>query len=189
MNNQKGNATLLGVFLILMASGWSTLYLKNEAHLFKRLKSRLRSFTCMKEINGEVKSHIRLMERLNTAIDVANAVIVAGVVAPPAIKAAKIAKKAAQLSQEVKHFSYMKKLVDLSRQKCVFDPKTYITPYRHKGILSRDVPGRAKLRSKKWNQMTFGTQIFLKTEVEAKGSKTSLKTRSWEIQEALSLLK
>lgn len=190
MNNQRGNSTLVGILLIFTLSAWSLLYLQKEAALFNQLKSRLRTYMCMKGLNGEVKTHVRWMERLNTAIEVSNAVIVAGIAAPPAIAAAKIAKRTSQAAQQAKHFLYLKNLWGLHRKKCFFDPRAYTTPYKNKITLTRDAIGRAKLRKRKWKQTAFGDQVILRTEVKRNGKwRTKLETESWEIQEGLSLLK
>lgn len=169
-----------------MVGAWSFLYLQKELAEFSRLKRRLRTFICMKDLNGSVKTHVKIIENLNQVINASNAALAAGTLSPPLAAVAKKAKKAAQIAQDAKHFSHMKKLVGLSRKKCLFNPAAYKTPYRNKLLLTRDLLGRAKLRSKKWIQTSLSKQIVLKTAVSAKGSQTKLKSESLEIpREAL----
>lgn len=187
MGNEKGNMTLLSIIFLLSLSSWSIVFLQNEAKLFKELKARLRVFTCMKRLNGESKRHIKWMEGLNKTIEVANAAMVSA--NPVVISIAKATKKGAQLGQQVKHISFLKDLVLMTKNKCLFDPYAYKTPYKNKGLLTRDSLGRASLRSKKWKQASIGTQVILRTKVEKSGNfGLKMKSESWEIQEGLSLL-
>lgn len=190
MINQKGNLVLPCALLLASLSAWSLIYIKRDGELFYALKERLRTFTCMKTLNGEVKRHVKWMERLNVVIDASNAAIAAGTLAPPVLAAARKAKKAAQAGQEFKHFLYLKKLWELAGKKCFFDPLSYKTPYENKIKLSRDPLGRARLRRKKWKQAAFGRQVVLQSEVKKTGL-WSIKTEtdSYEVNGGLMLLK
>lgn len=185
MNNrplgERGNFTVMGAVFISMIGAWSCLYLQKEMLEFSKLKERLRTFACMKDLNGSVKTHVKIMENLNKVIDASNAALAAGVLSPALLAAAKSAKKAAQAAQQAKHFSHVKKLVGLTRKKCFFNPAVYKTPYRNKLLLTRDNFGRARLRNKKWIQTSLSKQVILKTAVSSKGSETKLRGESLEM--------
>lgn len=193
MSSERGSASLFSIMLILLITMIGLAYLRFEIESFEILKKRLRVFTCMKKLNGESISHVNKMEILNKAITAAEAGKIASIFTGPAAvityNSASAAKKGAQLLQQGLHISYMKKLWEMSRNHCYFDPLSYITPYRHQGLLSRDLIGRAQLRKKAWNQSSFNEQILLKTKVSKGVTKWQLKSESYEMEEALSLLK
>ena len=180
-SRQRGNATLMGACLLLMFSAWACLYLKKEAALLERLKSKLKTFHCMKSANGQVKSHVREMERLNLAIDASNAALALGTLAPPAIAAARMAKKLAQGAQQTKHFLYLKNFFRLAQEGCLFSVNVFKTPYQNKILLKRDLLGRAKIRSRQWNQKSFSKQIVLKTQVSVTGGQVKLRVSSTKV--------
>lgn len=183
--DQKGNATFIGLMFLMSIAFWALLGIEQEASLSLSLKKRLRTYICAKTLNGETKVLVRRMEVLNRAIMVANAASLN----PATAAAAKVAKKAAQVAQQGAHGWFYKRLYDLHSGHCLFGPKTYLTPYKHKGLLKRDALGTAQLRNKKWTQKTLSDQVILDTEFKQKGASVELETDSYEIQAGISLLK
>ncbi len=174
---------MFSCLFILMMSCWSLVYLQRQASSFKSLKKKIIAYKCVKDLNGSSKSHVHKMEGLNKKLVIAKAAVL--LPNPALSKAALLAAKGLKVAMEYRHASFLKKLFDLASQGCLFNPSTYKTPYKNKGVLTRDKLGRAILRRKKWNSTLINTKVVIKSKFKNTGGDVKIETQSWELPEDL----
>ena len=180
---QRGNITLFSCLFLLMMSSWSLVYLKRQARSLSSLKKKIIAYRCVKELNGSSKAHVKKLESLNNKLVYAHAAVL--VPNPALSKAASLAIKGIKLAMEFKHAAFLKQIYQLTQNGCLFNPSTYKTPYKNKGVLTRDELGRAKLRSKKWKSTLINLNIIIRSHFNYSSGKVGIETESWEPPEDL----
>lgn len=166
--NQKGEVTLLGVFIIFVLTGVFLLCALELQLSYKRLQQRSHLFLCVKEAKGELHLYLKFMGRTNWAIkNIQIARLVMLVI--PGLQAASFnsdkIKKLIIFMQIAERASYLKTLASLKRKSCPLDPRMFITPFQLEGLdYRRDLTDRAILRSKQWNYLFSSIDLEIKEQ-------------------------
>jgi hypothetical protein len=152
--NEQGSIELTFI-LLLMAIFFMIIFVMGHLKLFSHYRSDLYLHAlCAKKIMTQTPLHIKKIQKINQFIKIINTTKL--VFAPTGWGlgtkiAAQKAKKLLILQQNLLHFSYMKQLTSLQRNKCEISLNTYKTPFETTGlILKRDKSDMAKLRSEIW---------------------------------------
>lgn len=190
--NQKGEATLFTILVLVAISGLLTLCgLELERNL-RLIKHRTSLFLCVKETKGELQRYLKFMGRTNWALkNVSKAQLVAVFVpglqglALEADKAKKIIKAAQNSTLPL----YLAKLRQLQRQGCPLDPRMFATPFElstsgHK----RDIDEAAILRKKQWTYSFLKTPYLLTLSIEDTGMNSLRPRITFEAQEKGAML-
>lgn len=175
--NQKGEATLFCVLILVVLSGLLTLSAVELHRSFSLLKKRTNLFLCTKEVKGELNLHLRYMGRLNWLIkNTTRAQVVALVIPPlwPYIGNADQLKRIAKTLQAADAVAFEVKLLGLARKGCPIDSRMYLSPYEigtDYGF-SRTMEGAAKLRNKEWTYYFLDRPYLLSLKVNAEESES-----------------
>lgn len=170
--NQKGEASLLAVFILLAMSALFVLLSLELRSSYLQLQRRTNLFLCTKEVKGELHRHLKFMGRTNWGINnVKYAALI--MVFIPGMQGAAInydkVKKLLQSLQALAVLSYMKTFYDLRQKGCPLDPRLYITPFELGGaVLRRDEEGAAILRKKKWSYYFYAKPYTLELEIDSR---------------------
>lgn len=171
MKNERGEATLFCVLILVALSGLLTLCSLELQHAFTKLQKRTNLFLCVKETKGELNLYVTRMGRLNWIIkNTSRAQIIALLFPPlwPHIGNAQKLKKIAKTLQVMSTAPYFTKLAKLKRRGCPIDPQMLLTPY----ILGSDfgfkrtLEGAAKQRKSKWTYYFFSKPYLLTLNVD-----------------------
>lgn len=171
--NQRGEATLLCVLVLVVLSGLVTLCGLRLQHSFSNLKKRTELFLCVKETKGELDRYLIFMGRTNWALKNTTRAQMVALFIPgmqgAALKADKI-KRIIKTAQNASLILYYKKLTELKGKGCPLDPRMVLTPFElaSKGY-KRGPDDRALIRSDKWTYMFLSKPYFLSLQVQTVG--------------------
>lgn len=169
--NQKGEVTLLSTFLILALMSLVLLCSLELRKSYKLLERRTQLFLCTKETKGEFDLYLTFMGRTNWGIKNLKKLSLLMMFIPGlqgAASSAEKAKKFLQLSQEMKHISFLKTLSSLKRKGCPLDPRLLISPFQPgPRFFKRDHLGALKLREIKWTYYFLSKPYLLAIDVNA----------------------
>lgn len=155
MRNQRGEAILFCVLVLVALSGLLTLCGLKLQYKFGLMQKRTNLFLCVKEAKGELNNYMKAMGRLNWVLkNVTKAQKVAIFFPPlwPYVGNAEKLKQAAKSLQGARLAVYGVKIAKLKSSGCPMDPRMVLNPF----ILGADfgfqrkLGGAAILRSKKW---------------------------------------
>lgn len=169
--NQKGEVTLLSTLLVLVLMSIVLLSALELRKSYRLLERRTELFLCAKESKGEFHQYMKFMGRTNWGIKNIEklALIMMFIPGLQGVAAnAEKAKKFLQVSQELKHISYLKTLAGLKAKSCPLDPRMYISPFiPGPRLFKRDFHGAIKLKETKWTYYYFSKPYLLSLEVNA----------------------
>jgi hypothetical protein len=171
--NQRGEATLLCVLVLVVLSGLVTLCGLRLQHSFSNLKKRTELFLCVKETKGELDRYLKFMGRTNWALKNTTRAQMVALFIPgmqgAALKADKI-KRIIKTAQNASLILYYKKLTELKGKGCPLDPRMVLTPFELAGKgYKRGPDDRALIRSDKWTYMFLSKPYFLSLQVQTLG--------------------
>jgi hypothetical protein len=171
--NQRGEATLLCVFVLIALSGLVTLCGLRLQHSFSNMKKRTELFLCVKETKGELHRYLKFMGRTNWALKNTTRAQLVALFIPglqgAAVNADKI-KRIIKAAQSAGLIFYYKKLNELKGKGCTLDPRMALTPFELSGKgYKRGLDDRALIRSEKWTYIYLSKPYLLTLEVQAAG--------------------
>lgn len=193
MNNQKGDAILFCVLILVALSGLLTLTgLRLELSL-RQMEKRTELFLCVKEAKGELGVFLKTMGRLNWVLKNISRSQMVAVFIPylwPYVGQAEELKKFVKISQEALLVSYQIKLADLMRRHCPLDPRTFPTPYELGADygFSRTPEGAAKLKVKTWTYYFSQKPYLISLKVDATYTDAVIPKISYQAEEKMATL-
>lgn len=172
MNNQRGEATLFCVLILVALSGLLTLCALELQYSFNLLKKRTRIILCVKEAKGELHRYLRHMGRLNWLIKNTTRAQLVAVFFPPLLPYVANAEKLKDLAKSFQAAAlvpYVGKISDLKKRGCPIDPQIYLTPYELGSDygFKRTPEGAARIRKTRWTYHFLGKPYFLTLKVNA----------------------
>lgn len=178
--NQRGDCTLLGILLILAMSSLLTLTSLSLVRSFKNLKERTNLILCLKEIKGEEGELHHFIGKTNWAIqNITRAKVLATLIPGLQMGAmkAEAMKKLIQQTQNLRLFSYLKKIARLKGQGCPLPFNLVQSPYQLSVQgMKRNHEGIALLRKNQWNYFFYQKPYAIRMECQTENN-DSLKTR------------
>lgn len=167
--NQKGEATLLSILLLIGIMGIITLTTLKLKNSFRLLERRSHLFLCVKETKGELNRYLEFMGRSNWGIKNANRASLIMTFIPGfqggAAAADKVKKTLINL-QNLALIPYLKKIKQLQAKGCPLDPRMLITPFElNLQGYQRDSEDGAKLRMATWTYLFLKSPYLLKLKV------------------------
>lgn len=193
MKNEKGEATLFCVLILVALSGLLTLCGLELHKNFSLMKKRTDLFLCVKEAKGELNIYLKSMGRLNWVLKhVTKAQMVAVFIPPlwPYVGNAEELKKVAKGLQAAKLPVYFAKLSKLKNRGCPLDPRMLQTPYtlgKDWGF-EREMSGAAKLRGKEWTYYFLDKPYLLTLKVDAERSEAVMPKIGFRAEEKMGTL-
>jgi hypothetical protein len=171
--NQRGEATLLCILVLVVLSGLVTLCGLRLQHSFSNMKKRTELFLCVKETKGELHRYLKFMGRTNWALKNTTRAQMVALFIPglqgAAFKADKI-KRILKASQNVSLIFYYTKLAELKNKGCPLDPRMALTPFELSGtVYKRGPDDRALIRSEKWTYLYLSKPYLISLEVQTAG--------------------
>jgi hypothetical protein len=171
MNNQKGEAILFCVLILVVLSGLLTLCGLELQRNFSSMKKRTNLFLCVKESKGEFNNYMTLMGRTNWALkNISKAQMVAAFIPGlqgAALEADKL-KRALKAIQQVSLAAYVAKIIELKKKDCPLDPQMVLTPFLFTGAqYKRGLDDVALLRRSTWTYFYFEKPYLLTLKVDA----------------------
>jgi hypothetical protein len=193
MNNQKGEATLFCVLILVALSGLLTLCGLELQKNFSLLKKRTELFLCVKETKGELNHFLLRTARLNWVIKNTTRAQMVAVFFPPLWTAVGSAEKIKRVTKGLQLASlgiFEGKLIKLKGQGCSLDPRLFVTPYelgKDFGY-TRTLEGAAKLRKKKWTYYFIDRPYGLSLTVDATGAEGFMPKIKYQAEEKMGTL-
>lgn len=193
MNNQRGEATLFCILILVALSGLLTLCGLELQSSFQTLKKRTSLFLCVKESKGELKLYIEKMGRLNWALDnISKAQLVALFIPPlwPYLGSADKIKKGVKTIQAMSLAPYLFKIKELKGRGCPIDPQMLMTPYvlGNDFAFARTKSGAAILRNPTWTYYFLKKPYLLTLEVDGTSSNSLHPRIRFQAEEKLGTL-
>ena len=175
MRNEKGEALLFCVLVLVALSGLLTLCGLKLQHSFNLMEKRTNLFLCVKETKGEFHIYMKAMGRLNWMLkNVTKAQKVAIFFPPlwPYVGNAEKLKRAAKGLQAMTLAAYTTKISQIKLKGCPLDPHMVLNPYQlgTDSGFQRSLGGEAILRSKKWTYYFLERPYLLSLEVDGSRS-------------------
>lgn len=169
--NQKGEAMIFCVLILVIMSGLFTLCGLELERSFSQLKTRTTLFLCVKESKAELRNYMTLMGRSNWALkNISKAQLVAMMIPGlqgVALEADKL-KKALQVIQGAALGKYLVNLRSLKLKGCPLGPQAFQTPFYLSGLnYRRGGKGEAILRKTQWTTLFIKTPYLLTLRVNA----------------------
>ena len=171
MNNQKGEAILFCVLILVVLSGLLTLCGLELQRNFSSMKKRTNLFICVKESKGEFNNYMKLMGRTNWALkNISKAQVVAAFIPGlqgAALEADKL-KRALKAIQQASLVTYMAKIIEFKKKACPLDPQMALTPFLLTGAqYKRGLDDVALLRKSTWTYFYFEKPYLLTLKGDA----------------------
>lgn len=169
--NQKGEATLFGVLLLVVMSGLLTLCGLELEKSLRTLKRRTTLFLCVKETKGELQRYLKFMGRTNWALENIGKAQLVAVFIPGLQGAALEADKLKKMIKAMQNSTlplYLARLKELKSKGCPINPQMLMTPFMLTASgYKRDVTEAATLRKRQWTYNFLKTPYLLTLDVEA----------------------
>jgi len=172
MRNQKGEAILFCVLILVVLSGLLTLCGLQLQHNFNLMKKRTNLFLCVKETKGEIELYMKAMGRLNWLLkNISRAQVIAAIYPPlwPYLGNAEKLKRVAKSLQMGRLGLYIKKINQLRSKGCPLDPRVVLTPHKlgtDYGF-ARNLDGSAIIRITKWTYYFLEKPYLLTLKIDA----------------------
>ncbi len=172
MKNEKGEATLFCILVLVALSSLLTLASLELQRNFKLLQKRTHLFLCVKETKGELNNYLKLMGQTNWVLKNTHRAQIAATIFPPLwpyIANASKLKKALKGMQFNTSVLYLSKLNKLKHEGCPVDPQMFLTPYQlgNDFMFSRTNEGVAKIRKSTWTHYFLERPYLLTLTVNA----------------------
>ena len=193
MRNQKGEALLFCVLILVVLSGLLSLCGLELQHNYSLMKKRTNLFLCVKETKGELDLYLETMGRLNWLLkNVSRAQVIAVFYPPlfPVVANAEKLKKVAKSIQAARLGLFYGKLVNLKNRGCPLDPRLFLNPYQlgtDYGF-KRNMDGSAILRIKKWTYYFSDRPYLLTLKIDASGAEAIIPRLSYQAEEKGAIL-
>ena len=193
MRNQKGEAILFCVLILVALSGLLTLCSLELQHHFSSMKKRTTLFLCVKETKGELHLYLKSMGRLNWLLqNVSRAQMIAVFYPPlwPVVGNAEKLKKVAKGLQAGELGLYFAKLNGLKARGCPIDPQMLLNPYQLGSDFGfkRRMDGSAIIRSKKWAYYFLKRPYLLTLKIDASSIETIVPKPTYQAEEKGAIL-
>jgi len=174
MRNQKGEALLFCVLILVVLSGLLTLCGMELQRNFSLMQKQTNLFLCVKESKGELNFYLKSMGRLNWLLkNITKAQMVAAFFPPlwPYVGDAEKLKEAVKVLQFSSLGLYEAKVITLTQNGCPLDPQMILNPYQLGSDygFKRNFDGAALLRSKTWTYYYLEKPYLLTLKVDATG--------------------
>jgi hypothetical protein len=193
VRNQKGEALLFCVLVLVALSGLLTLCGLKLQHSFNLMEKRTNLFLCVKEAKGELTIYMKAMGRLNWMLkNVTKAQKVAIFYPPlwPYLGNAEKLKRVAKGLQATSLALYSSKLAKLKLKGCPLDPQMILNPYKLGSDFGfqRSLAGEAILRSKQWTYYFLDRPYLLSLEIDATRSESLMPKLTYRATEKGAIL-
>lgn len=193
MKNQKGEALLFCVLILVVLSGLMTLCGLELQRNFSLLKKRTNLFLCVKETKGELDLYLKGMGRLNWLLKNVSRAQMIAVFYPPLwayVGSAEKLKKVVKGMQAGGLGVYGAKLAELKGKGCPIDPQLLLTPFQLGGDygFTRSMDGAALLRSKQWTYYFLETPYLLTLKIDGTGVDNIMPKLSYRAEEKGAIL-
>jgi hypothetical protein len=169
--NQKGEAILFFVLVLVLISGLLTLCGLELQHSFSLLQKRTSLFTCVKETKGEIHRYLKFMGRTNWALKNTSSAQLITVFIPGLQGAALSAEKVKKAIKQLQTGALLNYYVQLQRLKikgCPLDPRMLQSPFTIKAMkYQRDTSERTILRSSSWTYLYSSGPYLLTLKINA----------------------
>lgn len=195
--NEKGEVTLLGIFILVTLTGVLILCQLELRNSFRLLQKRTNLFLCVKETKGELNEYLKFMGQTNWAIKNINKAKLVMLVIPGLQGASFNTEKARKLImhlQNLRLVSYLKTLSSLKSKGCPIDPIMPITPFKISlTSYQRDMHGAAILRKEEWTYYYSHGPYVLTLKTNTQGylnlsPKIKFQTKELEVKSRLTSL-
>ncbi len=177
MINEKGNITSLGLVFLLSIISIGSLAIIKKSNDIKRHKRTFQNFLCVKEANGLITSHKKMIELTNNIINLANLGQMVGLITNPAVTInAQRAKTLTQKTQDIYHLSFLKNIATLFNRSCLFTPNVAKTFYQTSAVvkLRRNKSGTVAKRRKEWGYSSGNKSNLIRSKMHLKAIKTQI---------------
>lgn len=193
MNNQKGEATLFCILILVALSGLLTLCGLELHKNFSLLKKRTNLFLCVKEAKGELNLYLISMGRLNWVLKNVTKAQMAAVFIPPLwpyVAETEKLKKTVKILQAGTLPLYLAQLNRLRNKGCALDPRMFQTPYKlgKDWGYEREAAGNAKLRGKEWTYYFLDKPYLLTLKVNAWKAESLMPKIEFQAEEKMGTL-
>jgi len=161
--NQRGQSILVILLFMVLFSLLFLGFLAFEKKKFNHTSDKLNLYLCHKARNTYESKVIKDILSTNRRIKIINAIIIASTIKPSVHMAMRKLKKYLQFTQNLHHYSYMEKMLNLTFNGCLFYPLSsnlpFIGPFHGNLNLKRSFSGLAILRRKKWETYTVSSKL------------------------------
>ncbi len=169
--NQKGEAILFFVLVLVVISGLFTLCGLELQRSFSLLQKRTNLFVCVKETKGEIHRYLKFMGKTNWALkNTSSAQVIAAFI--PGFQGA--ALSAEKVKKAIKHLqtgallNYHVQLQRLKIKGCPLDPRMLQSPFSLKAMkYQRDLSERTILRNSSWTYLYSSGPYLLTLKINA----------------------
>ena len=156
MRNQKGEAVLFCVLILVALSGLLTLCGLSLQHHFSLMKKRTHLFLCAKETKGELDLYLKSMGRLNWLLKNISKAQAVAIFYPPlwtVVGNGEKLKRVAKVLQASELARYETQISRIRARGCPIDPQLILTPYQIGSDLGfqRSSGGPAIKRKQEWS--------------------------------------
>jgi hypothetical protein len=193
MKDERGEAILFCVLVLVALSGLLTLCGLKLQHSFRLMEKRTNLFLCVKEAKGELNNYMKSMGRLNWLLkNVTKAQKIALFFPPlwPYVGNAEKLKRAAKSLQATSLAVYGTKLTKLKIIGCPLDPQMVLNPYRLGSDFGfqRKLGGEAILRSKKWTYYFLERPYLVTLKISAERAESIMPKLAFQAEEKGAIL-
>ncbi len=169
--NQKGEAVLFCVLILVVLSGLLTLCGLELQSSFRLLEKRTKLFLCAKEAKEELHQYLKISGQTNWGLkNTSKAQIIAAFIPGlqgVAIEAEKL-KKILKGMQNVALSKYLFKISALKSKGCPIDPQSFMTPFLFEGMkYRRGLQEEIILRKHQWTYIFFEKPYILTVKIDA----------------------
>lgn len=161
LKGHKGALSMVAIACFLMIFSFVLLYLYRELDNIQKTKAYTKGLLCLKSYKRSSERYLTRMEFLNDLIRIANVAIKF----PPTAVKGRVAKKTIQVSQNLYHVSYLKKIS--SNRHCEIESALQfaykpLAETRFRFLLKRSLKSGVSLWQKDW-KLTY--RIFYRKKV------------------------
>lgn len=193
MRNQKGEAILFCVLILVVLSGLLTLCGLELQRNFSLMKKRTDLFLCVKETKGELDHYMKAMGQINWLLKNISRAQMVAIFYPPlwaVVGSAEKLKKVAKGMQAAGLGVYGAKLRELKGKGCPIDPQMLLTPFKigKDYGFQRSMDGAALLRNKTWTYYFLDRPYLLTLKIDASKVEAIIPKLSYQAEEKGAIL-
>jgi hypothetical protein len=187
--NQKGEATLLCVLLIVVISSLLTLSVLELGRTFSNIQNRTKLFLCTKETKGEIDLYLKFMGRTNWGLkNITKASLL--MIFIPGLQGAALStpkiKRIIKQAQNIRLLLYLKTLGELKKKGCPLDPRMAMTPFKLSVTgHERDLDETVIMRNKEWKYHFTKGSYFLQLTISEKDLESLFPKIEYKVEEKL----
>ena len=193
MRNQRGEALLFCVLVLVVLSGLLTVCGLELQRNYSLMKKRTNIFLCVKETKGELDQYMKAMGRMNWLLKNISRAQMVAIFYPPlwaVVGNAEKLKKATKGLQAAGLAAYAAKLVELKGKDCPLDPQMLLTPYQLGSDygFKRSMDGAAIIRKKTWTYYFLDRPYLLTLKIDASQVEAIIPKLSYQAEEKGAIL-